>query len=140
MRGSGCVSTAIHRSQHHGGYGGSFLCLQHSGSRQYQGSERYVFDQEREPKACHITETKGGMMMNIGDYLHFRVGADWDLYYRILGFNAKSIRIAAPLSERPDEATIIHRIARTNNFSSGTPILTINGDLYPVRIQRQKEQ
>ena len=78
------------------------------------------------------------MIMNIGDYLHFRAGSDWDLYYKILGFNAKSMRITAPLSECPADAKIMHRITRTSNFSSGTPILTINGDCYPVQIQKQK--
>ena len=78
------------------------------------------------------------MIMNIGDYLYFRAGSDWDLYYKILGFNAKSIRIAAPLREQPEDAKTIHRVTSTSNFSSGTPTLTINGDLYPVRIQKRK--
>ena len=79
------------------------------------------------------------MIMKIGDYLHFRVGPDWDLYYRILGFNSKSMRIAAPESECPADAKVIHRVTHTNNFSSGTPTLTINGDRYPVRILKRKE-
>lgn len=75
--------------------------------------------------------------MNVGDYLHFRL-ADWNMYYEILGFNAKSMRIAAPVSERPADEKTIHIITSTSNFSSCTPILTINGDHYPVRIQREK--
>ena len=77
--------------------------------------------------------------MNIGEYLHFRAGKDWDLYYRILGFNAKSMRIAAPLRECPADAKTIHRVDCTSNFSSGMPILTIDGGRYPVRIQKRKE-
>ena len=76
--------------------------------------------------------------MNIGDYLHFLVGADWDLYYKILDFNSKSMRIAAPLGECPADAKTIHRVTRTSNLSSFTPLLTINGDRYPVRIQKPK--
>jgi hypothetical protein len=76
--------------------------------------------------------------MDIGDYLHFHTASDWNLYYRILGFNAKSIRIAAPLTEQPTDAKAIHRITETNNFSSGTPILTINNVRYQVRIQKRK--
>ena len=75
--------------------------------------------------------------MNIGDYLHFRAGPDWDLYYRILGFNAKSIRIAAPKCELPAGAKTIHIVTCTSNFSSGTPLLTINGERHRVRIQRK---
>jgi hypothetical protein len=78
--------------------------------------------------------------MNIGDYLHFRIRSDWNMYYRIMGFNAKSMRIAAPLSERPTDAKVIHQVTSTSNFSSGTPILMINGDRYPVRIQKEKEE
>ena len=76
--------------------------------------------------------------MNIGDYLHFRAGSGWDLYYKILRFNEKTMRIAAPLGEQPADAKTIHRITCTNNFSSGTPILTINGNRYPVRIQKRE--
>ena len=77
--------------------------------------------------------------MNVGDYLHFRAAHDWDLYYRVLGFNKKSVRITAPVGERPADAITIHRVTETSNFSSGTPTLTINGDRYPVRIQIRKE-
>ncbi len=78
------------------------------------------------------------MIMGIGDYLHFRAASDWNLYYKILGFNAKSIRIAAPLSEQPTDAKAVHRITDTSNFSSGTPIFTINNVRYQVRIQKRK--
>ena len=77
--------------------------------------------------------------MNIGDYLHFRAGSDWDLYYEILAFNKKSTRIAAPVRKRPMGAKAIHIVTETSNFSSGTPVLTINGTRYPVRIQKLKE-
>ena len=76
--------------------------------------------------------------MNVGDYLHFRARSDWDLYYRILGFNAKSIRIAAPLDIQPADTKVVHRVTSTSNFSSGTPVLTINGDRHRVRIQKRK--
>ena len=78
--------------------------------------------------------------MNIGDYLHFRAGYEWDLYYKILGFNAKSIRVAAPLGKQPTDAKVVHRVDSTSNFSSGTPILTINGEHYRVRIQKRKRK
>ena len=94
---------------------------------------------KRKPRATATMDTNSGMKMRIGDYLHFRAWADWDLYYRILGLNNKSMRITAPVSECPAGAKIIHRISRTSNFSSGTPTLTINGDRYLVRIQKRKE-
>ena len=76
--------------------------------------------------------------MNVGDYLYFRVCSDWELYSKILGFNAKSIRIAAPLDKKPADAKVIHKVTRTSNFSSYTPVLTINGKQYQVRIQKGK--
>ena len=81
--------------------------------------------------------------MKPGQYLWFRLCEDWNLYYKIIRINNASISISAPGdTETPDpESDVIHRVLETSNFSSSTPILTIDGfGKHRVRIQRTKRK
>jgi len=75
--------------------------------------------------ASHVKD----ICLKPGQYLWFRTAEDWNLYYKIISINKASISVSAPGNTKPPnhETTTVHRVLSTSNFSSGTPLLTIEG-------------
>ena len=74
--------------------------------------------------------------MHVGDILHFKVSHGWDLYYEIIKINKKSLSILCPESVKPERARTIHKVTATSNFSSASPMFTINGVKHQVYLKR----
>ena len=72
--------------------------------------------------------------MTKGDYLYFKASDDWRFYFKVLGFNEKSIKISKAV-ERPTEPKTIHRIMAVKGFGTRTPTFRIGGSWHLARMQ-----
>jgi hypothetical protein len=75
--------------------------------------------------------------LKVGDYLHFRVGNDWEFFYPIIKVNKRSISVFPPKSAKPPEGVTIHRVSEVWNFSSRSPRMRINHNTHLVYIKRR---
>jgi hypothetical protein len=74
-----------------------------------------------------------------GDYLHLKVGNDWDFFYPIISLNESSISVLPPKNVKPPEGTTIHRVSEVWDFSSRSPRMRINDGIHSIHIRRRSE-
>jgi hypothetical protein len=86
-----------------------------------------------------VCSTREGNYLKAGDYLHFKIGENWEFFYPIIRVNKGSISVLPPKSVRPSESVTIHRVSKVWNFSSRSPRMRINNDTHVVYIQRRSE-
>jgi hypothetical protein len=77
--------------------------------------------------------------LKVGDYLHFKIGNDWEFFYLRIRVNKRSISVHPPESTSPPDGVTIHRVSEVWNFSSRSPRMKINLDTHLVNIQRRSE-